>query len=376
MASKRDYYEVLGVDRSATPEEIAQAYRKLALKYHPDRNPGDEEAVAKFKEAAEAFEVLSDPEKRARYDRYGHAGLEGIPGGAPEFRDISEIFEAFSDIFSDSLFGEFFGMPRQRTRRARRGQDIVCEISIDFSEAARGTSKTVRFHRHQPCDRCGGSGAASGTQPERCPYCGGRGRVVQVGGFIRVQTTCPTCQGKGLIVRNLCRFCGGQGFVLGEVTREVKIPAGVADGTRLRLRGEGEPSPEGGPPGDCYCIVHIKEHPLFRREGAHLICEVPISYSQAALGATIEIPTLDGPENLTIPPGTQYGEQFVLRGRGMPRLDGHGRGDLIVQVYIDVPKRLTPEYERLLRQLAELENTQVSPQRKNFFQRFREFFGT
>jgi molecular chaperone DnaJ len=370
---KRDYYEILGVDRSATQEEIARAYRQLALKYHPDRNPGNEEAVAKFKEAAEAFEVLSDPEKRAIYDRYGHAGLEGVPGGVREFHDLSEIFEAFSDIFSDSIFAEFFGMPRTRPRRPRRGQDIVCQVELDLIEALRGTTKAVRFRRHEPCEQCRGTGVAGGARPDVCPYCGGRGRVVQIGGFIRVETTCPTCQGTGLIIRNPCCRCGGSGYELKEVVREVRVPAGVNEGTRLRLRGEGEPSPEGGPPGDCYCVVTIREHPLFRRNGQDLICEIPITYSQAALGCTIEVPTLEGKETLEIPPGTQFGQEFVLRGRGLPRLHGPGRGDLIVRVYIEVPKKLTPEHERILRQLAEVENVNVSPQRKTFFQKLREY---
>jgi molecular chaperone DnaJ len=372
---KKDYYEILGVDRSATQEEIARAYRQLALKYHPDRNPGNEEAVAKFKEAAEAFEVLSDPEKRALYDRYGHAGLQGVPGGVREFHDLSEIFEAFSDIFGDNLFADLFGMPRTRGRRTRRGRDIVVQLELDLVEVLRGATKTVRFRRHQACSECGGTGTAGGSRPEVCPYCGGRGRIVQLGGFIRVETTCPTCQGAGAIIRNPCRRCDGSGFELTEVQREIKVPPGVSEGTRLRLRGEGEPSPDGGPPGDCYCVIAIREHPLFRRDGHHLICEIPITYAQAVLGATIEVPTLEGRETLEIPPGTQYGQEFVLRGKGMPRLNGPGRGDLIVRVYIDVPKKLSPEHERLLRQLAELENAHVSPQRKSFFQKLREYLG-
>ncbi len=372
---KRDYYEILGVDRSATKEEIARAYRQLAMKYHPDRNPGDQEAVAKFKEAAEAFEVLSDPEKRAIYDRYGHAGLEGTPGGVREFHDVSEIFDAFAEIFGDSFFADFFGFPSSRTRRARRGQDIVCEVEIDLTEAVQGATKPVRFRRHERCNSCGGSGVAGGARPDTCPYCGGRGRVVQIGGFVRIETTCPTCRGNGWIVRNPCNRCRGSGFELKDVVREVRIPPGATDGTRLRLRGEGEPSPDGGPSGDCFCVVRVKEHPLFRQEGLNLVCEVPISYSQAVLGATIEVPTLEGKESITIPPGTQYGQEFILRGRGLPSLGGKNRGDIVVRVYIDVPRNISPEHERLLRQLAELENAQVSPQRKSFFQKLRDYLG-
>jgi len=372
MAGKRDYYEVLGVPRSATEKEISEAYRKLAMKYHPDRNPGNDEAVAKFKEAAEAFEVLSKPDKRALYDRYGHAGLEGAPGGAPYFRDISDIFEAFSDIFGDSPFGDFFGT---RSRGAQKGADVRCDVTLDLREVARGATKTVRFERHERCTACDGSGAKPGTRPERCRYCGGRGRVVQSAGLFSLQTTCPSCHGRGETVRELCPHCRGNGYVLTQVTREVKIPPGVDNQTRLRLAGEGEPSPTGGRPGDCYVFVTVREHPLFQRDGPHLICQVPISYSQAALGARIDVPTLDGKQEFQIPPGTQPGDMFRLRGLGVPdSRRGRGRGDLIVQVQLEVPKRLTPEHERILRELAEVEKAQVTPQRKSFFSMLKEYF--
>jgi len=369
MVGKRDYYDVLGVDRAASDKEIADAYRKLALKYHPDRNPGDEEAVARFKEAAEAFEVLSHAEKRARYDRYGHAGLEG---GAPQFRDVSDIFAAFGDIFGDSLFGDFFG--GRRGRRVRKGADIRCEVVLQLPEAARQCTKTIQFDRHRRCSTCGGSGAKPGTRAETCRYCGGQGRVVQAAGLFSLQTTCPSCQGSGTVIRQKCPSCRGSGFVPERVTREVKIPAGVDNGTRLRLAGEGEPSPEGGPPGDCYCVIRVVEHPLFHRDGQHLICQVPIHYAQAALGASIEVPTLNGPEQLKIPPGTQSGEVFKLKGRGMPEPRFRGHGDLIIQVYIDVPKRLDAEHDRILRQLAEIENANVTPERKSFLSKVKEYF--
>ncbi len=371
MAVKRDYYEVLGVDRSASERDIAEAYRKLALKYHPDRNPGDDDAVARFKEAAEAFEVLSKPDKRTRYDRYGHAGLEG---GAPQFRDVGDIFEAFSDIFGDSLFGDLFGTGRRRGRRVRRGADIRCEVVLDLPEVARGATKTVKFSRHEACSDCGGSGAKPGTHPETCNYCGGRGRVVQSTGIFSLQTTCPSCGGSGAVIRTPCSDCGGSGYVAKRVSRDVKVPAGVDHHTRLRLEGEGEPSPNGGPPGDCYCFVTVREHPLFRREGRHLICEVPIGYAQAALGATIEVPTLDGREPLAIPPGTQNGDVFRLKGHGLPSPRQRGFGDLVVQVFIEVPKKLTPEHQRILRELADVENANVSPERKSFFSKLKEYF--
>jgi len=374
MAGKRDYYEVLGVDRSASDTQISEAYRKLALKYHPDRNPGDDDAVARFKEAAEAFEVLSHPDKRARYDRYGHVGLEGPGGGAPHFRDVQEIFEAFGDILGGGLFGNLFGGGLGRRRRRRAGADIRCDVTLELREAATGATKTVRFRRHETCTTCNGTGAKPGTQPERCTYCGGRGQVIQSTGIFSLQTTCPACRGEGKVIREPCGECHGSGFVLMSVTREVKIPPGVDSQTRLRLPGEGEPSPDGGPRGDCYCIIAVQPDPLFQRDGRHLICQVPISYPQAALGATIKVPTLDGCEEIEIPRGTQTGDLFRLKGRGMPDMRHHGRGDLVVHVFIDVPKRLSPEHERILRELAEVENSNVTPQRKSFFNKLKEYF--
>jgi molecular chaperone DnaJ len=370
MAEKRDYYEILGVERSATDQQISEAYRKAALKYHPDRNPGNGEVVEKFKEAAEAFEVLSHAEKRAAYDRYGHAGLGGA---APQFHDVGDIFQAFGDVFGDGLFGDLFGS-RTRGRRVRRGQDIRCEVTLDLLEAAHGAAKIVKFHRHRECETCGGSGAKPGTRPESCPYCGGKGRVVQSTGFFSLQTTCPSCHGSGNVIRHPCGDCGGSGFVLKSVTRKVNVPAGVDDDTQLRLQGEGEPSVDGGPPGDCYCFIRVNEHPLFQRQGQHLICQIPISYSQAALGATIDVPTLDGREHFEIPAGTQSGEAFTLKGRGMPDPRHRARGDIVVQVHVEVPKKIDAEHEELLRKLAAIENTQVTPKRKNFFEKLKEYF--
>jgi len=375
MAGKRDYYEVLGVDRSATPDAISQAYRKLALKYHPDRNPGDEEAVLAFKEAAEAFEVLSHEEKRARYDRYGHAGLEAAGGGAPHFHDVNDIFEAFGDIFGGGLFGDLFGgHGRGGRRRAHRGADVRCEVHLNLFEAAHGVSKTIAFQRHEKCGTCHGTGAKPGSKVETCRFCGGQGRVVQSSGIFSIQTPCPSCQGSGRQVAHPCRECRGAGFVQGEVSRDVKIPAGVDDQTQLRLSGEGEPSPDGGPSGDCYCVIRVAEHPLFQRRGQHLICQVPISYSQAALGACLDVPTLDGRHSLNIPAGTQTGDIITLRGQGMPDPRYKGRGDLLVQVHIEVPTKLNAQHEKLLRQLAEVEQTQVSPKRKSFFETLKGYF--
>ncbi len=371
MSGKRDYYEVLGVAREASEKEIKDAYRKLAIKNHPDKNPGDNEAIARFKEAAEAFEVLGDAEKRARFDRFGHAG---VGGSGAQFHDANDVFQAFGDLFGDGLFGEFFGGGRGRGRRVSKGADIRCDAKITLLEAARGVTRTVQFQRHERCGECQGSGAKKGTKPETCKYCGGHGQVVQSSGIFRVQTNCPACQGQGSVVKEHCTACKGRGHVARRVQREVEFPAGVDGQTKLRISGEGEPSPNGGPAGDVYCFIHVEEHPLFVRDGQNLICQVPVTYTQAALGATIDVPTLDGRETLDIPSGTQPGDVFTMRGRGMPDPRRRGVGDLLVQVHLDVPKRLEPREEQLLRELAELENANVSSHRKSFFEKLREYF--
>ncbi|QDV72654.1 molecular chaperone DnaJ [Botrimarina mediterranea] len=368
MATQRDYYEVLGVSRDADGTTIATAYRKLAIKYHPDKNPGDEEAIARFKECAEAFEVLNDAEKRSRYDRFGHAGVNGAAGGRHGFNDVEDIFSAFGDIF-----GDMFGGGRGRTR-VRQGRDVRCDVTLTLHEAAEGVTKTVEFQRHEPCDDCDGSGAAPGSERQTCGYCAGHGRVVQSAGIIRMQTTCPACHGAGSTVSKPCRPCRGTGQRLKSVQTEVRIPAGVDDGTRVRITGHGEPSPDGGPAGDCYCFISVLSHPLFEREGQHLVVRVPISYTQAALGCELEVPTLDGRDTVTLPPGTQSGDVFKLDGRGMPDPRRHGLGDLLVQVMIEVPKKLAPDEERLLRELAGLEHKNVAPQRKSFFKQLKDYF--
>ncbi|MGD9127316.1 MAG: molecular chaperone DnaJ [Planctomycetia bacterium] len=370
MPTKRDYYEVLSVTRSASDGEIQTAYRKMAMQYHPDRNPGDEEAAQNFKEAAEAFGVLSNPEKRARYDRFGHAGVDEN-GGAPQFHDASDIFSAFGDVLNDFFGGGFGGGGR---RRVRKGADIRCQIDITLEEAAKGTSKNIKFKRHKKCLNCHGSGARPGTQPERCNYCGGSGRVVQSTGIFSMQTTCPACHGAGTMIKDPCPNCNGSGYTKEDVTREVAIPAGVDSQTRLRLNGEGEPSPDGGPPGDCYCYINVLKHPLFERDDQNLICRIPITYSQATLGAEIDVPSLEGPKTFKIPPGTQVGDVFKMAGLGMPNPRHRGRGDLLVQVYIEVPHKVSKEEETLLRKLSELEHSNVSPQRKSFFEKVKEYF--
>lgn len=370
MAGKRDYYEVLGVQRSATEKQISLAYRKLAMKFHPDANPGDQAATEKFKEAAEAYEVLSDSEKRARYDQYGHQGVEG----AAQFTDVEDIFEAFGDMFSGGLFGDLFG--RKRGRKQRRGADLRCDVTLSLEEAARGITKSVEFTRSKRCQKCDGSGAKPGSSPESCRRCGGRGQVVQSAGFVRVQTTCPSCHGVGQLITNPCDECRGNGYVGTSVKMDVAIPAGVDDGMRVRLPGEGEPSPDGGPAGDCYCFITVRPHSIFKRDGKNLVLQVPISYSQAALGARLELPTLSGPEHLEIPQGTQHGEVFRLRQRGLADPRGGSVGDLLIQVYLEVPKRISAKQEALLRELAELERSEVMPHRKSFLEKLRDYFAS
>jgi molecular chaperone DnaJ len=373
MASKRDYYEVLGVSRDASGRDIARAYRQLAIKYHPDSNPGDAETTERFKEAAEAYEVLSDAEKRSRYDQFGHAGVSG-PGGGAGFGNVEDIFDAFGDIFGGGIFGDIFGSNRGRRRsRQTRGADVKCEVALTLLEAARGVTRKVQFERSEICGRCRGTGSKPGSTGETCRRCNGHGQVVQSAGILRVQTTCPTCQGSGQVITEPCDQCRGRGHLGRKVELEVAIPAGVDDGMRVRLSGEGERSRDGGPPGDCYCFIRVLPHPLFKREGVHLFVEVPISYTQAALGADIEIPTLEATDRLTIPPGTQSGEVFRLHKLGIPDPRNGARGDLLVQTYVEVPKRLQPKEEELLRELAELENRHVSPRRKSFLDKLRDY---
>lgn len=367
--SKRDYYEVLGVERNADEREIARAYRKLAVKYHPDSNSGNEDASRLFKEASEAYEVLSDQEKRARYDRFGHAGVEGAGAG---FNSAEDIFAAFSDIFGGGVFGDFFG--GGRGRRQRRGNDLRVDVSLTLEEVASGVTKQVRFNRSVECKTCGATGSKPGSQAQRCSQCGGRGQIVQSAGILSVQTTCPVCRGAGVRIVDPCKDCRGQGYLKTAVELDVDLPAGVDEGMRVRLSGQGEPSPDGGPPGDCYCFIGVKRHRIFQRDGKNLVLQLPISYTQAALGAEIEVPTLSGPDKLKVPKGTQSGDVFKLPGKGLPEPQGGRLGDLVVQTFIETPKKLSAEQEKLLRQLAELEKVDVMPHRKNFLDRIRDYF--
>ncbi len=377
--TKRDYYEVLGVSKDASQEEIKSAYRKLALKYHPDRNKGSKEAEEKFKEAAEAYAVLSDPEKRKQYDMYGHAGMDGA-GVGPTFSGIEDIFSAFSDIFSDlgGFFGgDFFGFgqsSRTHRKRAARGSSLRCDISITLEEAATGTEKTLTVKRMDICPTCKGSGARPGTRPVVCDYCGGAGMIQRTQGFFRLRETCPKCRGTGQVLGDPCPKCNGQGRCPANTSLKVKIPPGVETGTTLRLSGQGEPGIDGGPPGDLLVVIHVKEHEFFHREGDDLYCEVPISFAQAVLGTQIELPTITGRKvTLKVPPGTQSGQLLRLKGQGLPSMDG-GRGHLYVRVYVEVPKKITKRQEELLKEFDEIEN-QHKGRKKGIFRKVRDFFG-
>ena len=371
--SKRDYYEVLSVSLTATEQEIKSAYRRLAVKYHPDKNPNDASAEEKFKEAAEAYSVLSDAEQRRRYDRFGHAGVSSSAGagawGAPGFGGIEDIL---GDLFG---FGDVFGGRGGGARRsaAQRGADLRYDLEIKLEDAANGLTAQLRIPRLETCETCKGSGAAEGSQPESCSTCAGSGQVRYQQGFFSVARTCHVCRGAGRVIKNPCADCKGSGRVEREKQLEVKIPAGVETGSRLRVSGEGESGTQGGAPGDLYVVIHVAEHDQFERQGSNLYEAVPITFAQAALGADITVKTLDGEEKLKIPMGTQTGTVFRLRGKGMPVLGGRGRGDLFVSATVMTPTTLTREQRKLLEQLAEVENKDLES--KGLVDKVRDIFG-
>jgi molecular chaperone DnaJ len=355
---KRDYYEVLNVSRNADSEEIKRSYRKLALKYHPDRNPGDKEAEEKFKEASEAYEVLRDGEKREIYDRFGHEGLEGR--GFRGFSGFEDIFSSFGDIFGD-FFG--FGSGRGRRTRSAQGKSLRYDLELTLEEAFFGKEAEIAFHRLEACKTCNGSGASPGSEPHVCPTCQGRGQVIRSQGFFQISTTCPACQGQGEIISEPCKDCRGGGKTRVDRSINVKIPPGVDTGSQLRLRGEGEPGEYGGPAGDLYVVVRVRDHEFFAREEDNLICQIPVSFVQAALGDTIVIPVLgdEGGHELEIPQGTQPGEIIRVPGKGMSSLRGHGRrGDLYVKVILKIPEKLSQRQRELLEAFAETEGLAVS----------------
>ena len=370
---KRDYYEVLGVERTCSAQELKSSFRRLAVQFHPDKNAGDKKAEERFKELSEAYEVLSDPDKRARYDRFGHQA----PGGfGPSPFDQGFGGANINDIF-EGIFGDIFGGGGRRGRGSRsRGSDLRYNLEVTFTEAAFGTEAKVKIPRHKTCDSCRGSGARSGTAPKQCPTCHGTGELRLTQGFFQIARPCGHCQGSGKVVTDPCPSCKGAGKVENESVLSVKVPAGVDTGTRLKLTGEGEPGERGGPPGDLYVVVHVQEHPIFIREDTEVICEVPISFTQAALGAQIDVPTLDGKVKMKIPAGTQSGKVFRLKGKGIPSLNGYQRGDQHVRITVEVPEKLTRKQRELLEQFASISGEDANPQSKSFFDKVREMFGT
>lgn len=362
-ARKRDYYEVLGVARQASAQDLKSAYRKLAMQYHPDRNPGDKGAEERFKEASEAYEVLSDPEKRGRYDRFGHAGVPFDFGG---FNSSS-----INDVLSE-IFGDIFGGRTRRGGRSR-GSDLRYNLELTFEEAAFGTEVAVKVPRPRRCEVCEGTGSKD-KQVHQCPACGGSGELRHTQGFFSVSRPCGTCGGAGSVATAACTKCRGAGRYESETTLSVKIPAGVDSGTRVRLVGEGEPGEYGGPPGDLYVVAHVKEHPIFVREDAEVLCEVPVSFAQAALGAHLEVPTLEGKLKMRVPAGTQSGKVFRLKGKGIAHLHGGGKGDQHVRVVVETPTELSSEQRELLERFAELGGERSQPQVKSFLEKVRELF--
>jgi molecular chaperone DnaJ len=380
--SKRDYYEVLGIPRTASDQEIKSAYRKLALKYHPDRNAGDKVAEEKFKEAAEAYAVLADTDKRHMYDRFGHAGLGGAATGGFDptvFTGFEDILGGLGDIFG---IGEMFGGQRRRGG-PQRGADLRYDLEITFDESARGVETTIQIPRQETCETCNGSGAAAGSKPTTCPQCHGRGQLRYQQGFFTVARTCGQCRGTGSIISSPCATCRGTGRVQQTRKLTVKIPAGIASGQRLRLSAEGEAGAGGGPAGDLYVVVHVQEHPFFHRDGNDLFCEIPLNYTTLALGGEITIPSLEGEQTLKIPEGTQTGATFRIRGKGMTDVvAGRGRGDLLVTVKVVTPRKLTKEQRKVLEQLAEAlpkEKFEPTPrdehEDRGLFDRVKDIFG-
>lgn len=373
---KRDYYEVLGVARAANEQEIKSAYRKLALQYHPDRNPDDPQAEEKFKEVTEAYAVLVDSEKRSMYDRFGHAGVNSAGAGGFSGFDPT-VFQDFSDIFGEFFgFGDLFGGGGGRRRtRAQRGADLREDITLEFDEAVFGTETKVTVRRHESCEDCRGSGAAAGKAPVSCRACGGRGQVRYQQGFFSISRTCPTCQGAGSVITDPCTKCKGEGRVMRERTVDAKVPAGVEDGTRIRFAGLGEAGAFGGPAGDLYVVLHVKEHSFFEREGNDLRCVIPVSFTQAALGTEIVVPTLEGDHKLKIPEGTQSGSTFRIRSKGVPVLNGRGKGDLFVEVRVQTPSKLTKRQRELLLELDGTSRVENKPQARSLLGKVKDIFG-
>jgi molecular chaperone DnaJ len=373
--SKADYYETLGVARIAGEDEIKKAYRRLAVQFHPDRNPGDKQAEERFKEINEAYQVLSDSEKRIQYDRFGHAAFQGGQG-AGGFGGF-DFTQGFEEVFSD-IFGDFFGTGRGRSRaRTRRGDDLRYDMEVEFEEAARGVEKVVRIQRMAQCESCNGTRTRSGGNGQRsCPNCRGTGQVRTQQGFFSIATTCSQCRGEGQIISDPCPKCQGQGRLQKAQSLSVRIPPGVDNGSRLKLRGEGEAGVGGGPPGDLYVVVHVREHAIFARQDNDIVVEVPISFPQAALGAEIDVPTLEGKLKLKIPSGTQSGKVFRLKGKGFVDLHGYGTGDELVKVSVETPRRMSARQRELLEEFSKIAGEEAThPLSKGFVDKIREMFG-
>jgi molecular chaperone DnaJ len=368
LSAKKDYYDLLGVSRSASEDEIKKAYRKLALQYHPDRNPDDKQAEEKFKEVSEAYQILSEPEKRAKYDQYGHAAF----GDGGPFAGGFDFTAGFEDVFGD-IFGEFFGAGSRRSRG--RGDDLRYNLTLKFEEAVFGTEKKVKIPRHGTCEVCRGSGAKAGTAPQSCPTCRGRGQVSFQQGFFSVSRTCSQCRGQGTVIREPCANCNGAGRLRKLHSLSVKIPAGVDTGSRLKLRGEGESAPTGGAPGDLYVVIEIEPHPIFVRDNLDILCDVPISIAQAALGSEIDVPTLNGKVKMRIPPGTQSGKIFRMKGKGISDVQGYHQGDQHVRINVETPTHLTARQKELLKEFAAAGGEDINPMSKSFLEKMKDLFG-
>ena len=375
MATKnRDYYDVLGVQRNVSEEEVKRAYRKLAVKFHPDKNPDDPHAEEKFKEIGEAYDVLMDLDKRAAYDRFGHAAFAQGTAARGGFHDPFDIFREVFGGAGGGIFETFFGGVGTRGEDRQRGSDLRYDMQIKLEEAAFGVEKEIEIQKLDTCDKCQGSGAEPGSRTINCPACGGRGQVISSRGFFQVSQTCPRCRGAGQIIEKPCRQCQGEGRLEKMSRIMLKIPAGIADGSRLRSSRNGEAGTRGGPHGDLYVVIHIKEHKIFQREDDNLYCEVPIPFSSAALGGELDVPTLEGKAHLKVPAGTQSGQIFKLRGKGIVNVNGRERGDLLARLIVEVPTRLNAEQRQKLEEFAALCGEENTPMRKSFFERAKEFF--
>lgn len=374
--TKRDYYEILGLQKGASEEEIKKAYRKMAVKYHPDKNPGDKTAEENFKQLGEAYEVLSDPQKRAAYDQYGHAAFDRRAGGFGRAGGFHDPFEVFREVFGGgSIFEDLFGGGQRDPSQPQRGEDLRYDMELTFEEAAHGTEKEISVTKPERCEECHGTGAEAGSKARTCPTCGGRGQVISSRGIFSIAQTCPQCQGAGRILDKPCKICRGNGRRERTSKIKLRIPAGVDTGSRLRSAGNGEAGFRGGPPGDLYVILHVKPHEIFQRDGDDLLCEVPVGFVQAALGAEIEVPTLGEKATVRIPAGTQSGTMFRLKGKGIKNIQGYGHGDLHVRIHVEVPTHLSAAQKAKLEEFAALCNGKESPLSQSFFDKAKRLFG-